>query len=95
MSIEKIKTYVGFAIKSNEIIYGVDNLKTKKTHLIILSEDISQGSKQKCYFLSEKNNCGIYEIKSSEMSEIINNKEVKAFGIGNKELAKAIVKYLA
>lgn len=93
MNIQKIKTYIGFAKKSNSIVYGVDNLKEKKVNLVFYSKTISDSSKQRCVSLKEKG-VNVFEIEDNNMLEIIENVSVKAFGIKNEELAKAIINNL-
>ena len=90
MNVQKIKTYIGFAKKSNSIVYGVDSIKEKKVNVVIYSKGLSQSSKQRCVSLEEKG-VKVFEITDEQMLEIIENISVKAFAIKNEELAKAII----
>ena len=90
MNLNKIKTYMGFAIKSRQIVFGVDSIKEKNVHIIIYSKSLSESSKSGCVKVSEKNNCKVYEILDEEMFTLVNNEKIKAFAILNQELAKAI-----
>ena len=90
MNKEKIKTYIGFAIKSRQIVFGVDSIKEKKPYIIIYSNSLSELSKNGCVKASNKNNSKIYEISDDEMFDIVGNDKIKALAILNKDLAKAI-----
>ena len=90
MDISKSKTYVGFAKKSGAIVYGVDTLCLKKTDLIYLSEELSQSSKQKCLNFANKNNTKVYVVKQDLINQMMDSNNVKAFGVKNKQLSKAI-----
>ena len=58
MNINKIKTYIGFAIKSRKIIFGYDNIISyKKKHvLILLSPTTSEKIASKLCNYAEINN---------------------------------------
>ena len=46
--INKLSTYVGFAIKSNKIIYGTDNILANKCNNVILaSSELSENARKK------------------------------------------------
>jgi len=90
MNLGKIKTYVGFAKKSKQIIFGLDIIKEKKVHIIIYAEGLSEQSKSGCVKASNKNGCKSYQISNEEMLELLNIDKIKAFAITNQDLAKAI-----
>ncbi len=87
----KIKSYVGFAIKSNQVVFGVDNLEVfrKKLHLIIVSADIAEKSMNKLKVVSQNKNAEIL-VFSEGLEDLTSRKNCKAIGITNFELAKAI-----
>lgn len=41
---EKIRSYIGFAIKSRNIVYGTDNILKSKAKLVIVSDRLSQNA---------------------------------------------------
>ena len=94
MNINKVKSYIGFAIKSNAIVYGVDGIREKKTPFVVYSSALADSSKQRCEALKEYG-VSVYQITDEQMIEIMENPKVKAFGIKNKELANAIEQNLA
>jgi len=91
MKVDKIKSYIGFAIKSKSIIFGLDTIKEKKVNLIVYANSMSESSKKSIKIISEKQKCPCYEIQDDEMLNLTNQEKIKAFGIMNIELAKAII----
>ena len=92
MNQSKIKTYIGFAIKSRAIIYGVDSIKEKNVKVIFFSDGISETSKNCCKKIAEKNNCLYYQLTDEQMLELTQNEKIKAFALTNVDLANAIIK---
>ncbi len=86
----KIKSYIGFAIKSNQVVFGVDNLEVfrKKIHLIIVSDNISEKSMNRLKLVSQNKDAEI--LVFSDVEGLTCRKNCKALGITNFELAKAI-----
>ncbi len=84
---DKINSYVGFAIKSNKVVYGADNiLKNKKIKLILTSDELSQNTMEK---LQNTKICLL--CLPSEQYNSLNLKGL-AVGIQDKSLADAIIK---
>lgn len=87
----KINSYIGFAVKMKKAIYGVDNIKRSKLKIYALIYDgtLSENSYKQLKLYGERNDIPI--IKSEdELSEILKRDKVKALGIANESLAKAI-----
>ena len=94
MNINRIKAYIGFAKKSRTLVCGVDKVRERQVHLVIFSSELAPKAKQRCVSL-EQSGVKVFEIQDEQMYQIIENPKVKAFGIENEELAKAIIKFLA
>ena len=92
MNQSKIKTFIGFAIKSRAIVYGVDAIKEKNVKVIFFSEGLSETSKNSCKKFAEKNSCDYYQLTDEQMLELTYNEKIKAFAITNVDLANAIIK---
>lgn len=90
MNLNKIKTYIGFAIKSKAIIYGLDQIKEKKVKVVFFTDSMSESSKLGCVKAANKNECKHFEITEQEMFQLVGNEKVKAFALLNGDLAKAI-----
>ena len=91
MELNKIKTYINFAIRSGAIIYGVDDIvKSKLVKLIVVSDTLSENSKQKLekYIINKK--VEKLEIKKEIFNELLQNESIKIFAITDANLAKAV-----
>lgn len=84
---DKINSYVGFAIKSKTIVYGADNiLKSKNINLILASEELSQNTINKL----KNTNLKIINLPSEKYNSL--NLKGLVVGIKDKSLADAIIK---
>ena len=89
---QRLVTYIGFAIKSNSIIKGLDEIsKTKKRQFVLLvAEDISQNSKEKIQNISNNKNIPLVTVDKDLFLQL-NLVGVKILGITDPNLAKAIL----
>lgn len=93
LKIDKIKTYVGFAVKSGEFVIGIDEvLKQKRLELIIVSNSLQPSSKSKVEAYAKKSNVKLLAFDGREFDFVTNMTNVKVFGLKNKNLASAIKK---
>ena len=90
MNVQKIKSYIGFAKKTNSIVYGVDQIREKRVYVVVYSNSLAESSKQRCVSLKEKGVL-VYEVDDEVLFELTQQPNVKAFGIKNEELAKAVI----
>ena len=91
LELSKIKTYINFAKRSNNIIYGVDDiLKSKHLYLVLISNDLSESSKNKLQKYIESKKITYFFLTNTQISEFCNNDSVKVFAITDKNLANAI-----
>lgn len=90
---DKISTYIGFARKSNKVIFGIDNLKKydKKLYLIIVCH--SANNKYIDFALNKKvlTGCQLFRTNGILLHELTYTDNCKIIGIKNKELAAAII----
>ena len=92
---EKVKTYVGFAIKSRKIKFGVDDiLKLKNVDIIIVSDALAESGMKKIEGFASKKSCKIFKLDKIEFFELVQNESIKAMAISDKNLADAIKKNL-
>lgn len=94
LKISKIKAYIGFAIKSRQIKYGVDDIiKQINCRLIITSNLLAESSSNKLKKFSEKTHCDIINFSNDEFLELFDgNQNIRAVAILDDNLAKAINK---
>ncbi len=93
----KIKTYLGFAIKSGNLYSGYDTcanlIKRNKLKLLILTEDASDKTKDKFTKLAEKYEVPLSFVDSSAlMEELTGISDRNIYGISDNNLANAISK---
>ncbi len=95
LQIDKARTYLGFAIKSRSVKYGVDDItKCRKVELILVSDSLQESSFNKITKFSMQNNIDLLKIGLENFEELLDNKSVKAVAILDKNLALAIKKNL-
>ena len=94
MELSKIKAYIGFAIKSRSIKYGVDDiLKLKSSNLILVSNELAKSSFEKVQNFAIKKSCEVLKFEANDFKELfVGNESVKAVAIVDKNLAIAIKK---
>ena len=91
MDINKSKTYINFAKKSNKIIFGVDDIvKSKNSKLVVLSDGLADNSKNKINKFLQTHNVFSIELEKKIFFELINNYSIKIFAIADDNLAEAI-----
>ena len=91
----KIKTYVGFAVKSRKIRFGVDDiLKLKSANLIIISESLADSGMKKIEGFAKRESIDLIKLSEDTFLEIIQNISIKATAILDINLAEAIKKNL-
>lgn len=89
---EKIISYLGFAIKANKIVYGIDNLVTckKKLFLILLCPTCSEKSKNIANRIAQKLNCDI-KTTTQNLSKLLHKDNCKTIAICDYNLSQAIL----
>lgn len=90
---DKISSYIGFAIKSNSVVKGLDDiLKSKKRiEVIIVSFTIKENSYEKLQNFAIQKNIKVIKIDQS-VFDALNISGVKILGVTDKNLASAIIK---
>ncbi len=88
----KIISYIGFAIRANKIILGQSHLKRtdKKLYLVLVCSSASDNLINLAKNLSKKNGCD-YIITKPKLQDLTNIQDVKIIGITDESLSKAII----
>ena len=94
---KKIHSYLGFAKRSGNIIAGYNScefaMMRKKIKLLILTEDIAEGTKKKFRKLAADCHVPIYIYgRSDEVPQYTGNEGKGIFGITDKNFAQVIEK---
>lgn len=89
MEQNRIKTFVGFAIKARKIQYGVDNVTTakKRAEIILYDPSLSVGSTDKLTAYAKKEKIDVFSVN---IEGILPNRNCKALGITDINLANAV-----
>lgn len=89
----KIKSYIGFSIKSKQIIFGIDNIETSKAKptLVIACKTLSENGKNQVLNYCKKNNITLVSPKEETLSELVSRNNCKIVGLKNVNLSDAIV----
>ena len=91
----KIKTYVGFAVKSRKIRFGVDDiLKLKNAGIIIVSDSLAESGMKKLENFANKKSIELIKLTEVDFLELIQNISIKALAVLDENLAEAIKKNL-
>ena len=88
----KVISYLGFAKRSNNLITGQTALKKskEKLSLILVCSTASENLVNLAKNLSIKHNCQ-YIVTKINLSELINEKDIKIVGVLEENLSKAII----
>lgn len=89
---EKVKTYLGFAIKSGAVVWGIDNiLKKRNIKLILISDNLLDNSLKKLNEYIKVKKTKNIKIEHSIMQYLTHKEGCKAIGVTNLSLAQAII----
>ena len=93
MKQNKLASYLGFSIKSGEVVFGFDNLleTRKKIKLVIYCHTINSKIEEKLYKLCEYKKWNLVKIENETLSNLINRDNCKVMGLINNNLAKAVM----
>jgi len=90
----KIKTYIGFSVRANQIVWGSDQVlnSKKRLYLILMTQTINKTAYKKLINKSNVANIPIVILTDEDMKDTLNKDNCKCVGLTNEELAKAIIK---
>ncbi len=90
---DKIDSIIGFALRARKVIFGTDNLKNNKNiNLIICCKSLGDNSFKQLKALA--NNRIPLVVSHKLLEDITYKKGVKAIGIKDKQMSKAILNNL-
>lgn len=91
----KIKTLLGFALKSNTIIFGLDNLKStkKRMSLVLACSSLSEKNLEKIIKLTHKKNITTIILNNIKLESLLNKDNVKTVGLTNESMVNEILKH--
>ena len=94
MEKSKIETYLGFSIRSRQIIFGAEMIERKKkgVYLLVIDGGIGKNSLKTILQAQEKLSCPLYITDEGALAEWVRRPAVKAVAITDKNLASAMIK---
>ena len=89
---EKIISYIGFAIKSNKVVVGQTSLKNCKQKIcLIIVENNNENLINLAKNLAKKHNCELL-VSKLPLSKLTNKIDIKIIGLTDENLSNAIIK---
>lgn len=95
MKTDKIKSYIGFAIKSNSILFGWDKIKESKKlpNLVLVCSTQNDKVTEKVHRFCKNTNIKFIKLnRDITLSELVSRDNCKVIGIINNNLSVAIIK---
>ena len=88
----KLKTYIGFAIKSNNIVFGYDKLfENKKTpKLVIVCSSLNEKNTNKIIDFCSSQNIQYYKLNEILLSDLTSRNNCKCIGVCDDNLSNVI-----
>lgn len=92
----KIRSYFGFAIKSNNVIYGGDNViaARKGIYLVVCSRDINRTTMKQVTDTCDAKKIKLFVTNTEFVEEVSNKINCKCIAVCEPNLAKAIINEL-
>lgn len=89
---EKIKSYLGFAIKGRKILFGLDNIEgyRKEIYLIIIGNNLTEKNENKMMRLASRLNCALIKLDEN-FGDLIDRPTCKLCALTDLNLSKGIV----
>ena len=90
----KIDSYIGFAVRSGSVIWGLDELLAakKRVYLIMRDADMGGSSARKADRKAQSENIPLLICKGGEIAHAVHKENVKLIALTSKELADAILR---
>lgn len=89
----KIDSLIGFAVKARKVVYGTDNIETRKIALIICCKSLGENSLKRMKKISENTKTPLV-ISHFPLENIVYKQGVKAIAITDKQMSQAIINFI-
>lgn len=95
-SIQRVKSFVGFAVRADKVVWGTDNVLAykKKLRLVLVSRDLAENALQKLRAYADAKPARLVVLSDVTVAELVHRDGVKAIGITDKNLSDAIISEL-
>lgn len=93
MQTNKIDSYIGFAVKSRKVIFGLEMLlrARKPPFVILFDESLGANSLKNMKYYCDENKVLALKIAQNHLNEVLQRQNVKIVSILDSSLARAII----
>ena len=95
-NVQRLRTFVGFAVKAGKVVWGTDNLLAykKKLRLVLASADLAENAREKLVAYCDARSVELTVLQGITVAELVCRDGVKVIGVSDKNLADAILSEL-
>lgn len=92
LEINKVKSYLGYAIKSRNIIFGYDNILSSKIKpfYIVISSTLNEKMTNKLLRFADEKNIKIKKLTSYRLEDFVMRENCKVVALTDVNLASAL-----
>lgn len=92
---EKIESLLGFAVKAGKVLYGIDAIENlrSRVYLILYGYDLGENTLNKLISVAQYRKVPLIRT-GKPMNELVFREGVKIVGISDRQMAKAMKKYV-
>lgn len=91
-----IDSYLGFAVRANKAVFGLECLlRLKKPPAVVLyDESLGASAKRKAEFFCQKSGVGFYPVREGYLNDTLKRKNVKIVAVSDESLGNQIIRIL-
>ena len=86
----RIESYLGFAVRSGKIVYGMDNIETSRRRLYALGPDASVNLAERAERYAARRNVPLIKAEKP-LEELIRKPNCKLVALLDANMAKAVI----
>ena len=93
MAKSKVETYLGFCIRAQKIVFGIDNVESAKrgVYLLLSDEALGESSFKRLITTKERFACPLIITQTGALGELLHRFAVKVAAVKDENLAVAIL----
>ena len=91
--LNKLRSYIGFAIKAGKAVFGYEGIITSRRppKAVLVSKDINRTSRSRPTVYCNEKKTNLIEIEPDYFRHIVAKENIKAIGIADINLSKAVI----
>lgn len=93
MERDKIETFIGFSIKSRNVVFGLDSVEIykKRMYCLLICKSASENTEKDILKIAEKRNLPLIKTLDKTLEEITFKNNCKVLALTDKQLSKAVL----